>query len=114
MSMVHASGGLSTPPSPHLKSEGAIICGMARATLPASDIDWDAFEGNYDLIRDKIEALYPKLFAKFNPTSVSRAASTFTTGRANSSGTPPMDARISWIARESARIRPRGASMPSR
>ena len=66
MSMVHASGGLFTPPSPHLKSEVAIICGMARATLPASGIGWEAFEGNYDLIRDKIEAVYPKLFANFN------------------------------------------------
>jgi molybdopterin-dependent oxidoreductase alpha subunit len=66
MSMVHASGGLVTPPSPHLKSEVAIICGMARATLPDSGIDWDAFEGNYDLIRDKIAAVFPKLFADFN------------------------------------------------
>ena len=66
MSMVHASSGLVTPPSPHLRSEVAIICGMARATLPNSGIDWDALEGNYDLIRDKIEAVYPKLFENFN------------------------------------------------
>src|SRR5271157_1889228 len=48
MSMVHASGGLVTPPSPDLKSEVSIVCGMARATLRGSGIDWDAFEGNYD------------------------------------------------------------------
>ncbi len=66
MSMVHASGGLVTPPSPELKSEVAIVCGMARATLPDSGIDWDGFEGNYDLIRDKIAAVFPKLFADFN------------------------------------------------
>ena len=66
MCMVHASGGLVTPPSPHLKSEVAIICGMARATIPQSGIDWDALEGNYDLIRDKIEAVYPQLFKDFN------------------------------------------------
>jgi formate dehydrogenase major subunit len=66
MSMVHASNGLVTPPSPDLKSEVSIVCGMARATLPGSGIDWDAFEGNYDLIRDKIEAVFPKLFAGFN------------------------------------------------
>ncbi len=66
MSMVHASGGLVTPPSPHLKSEVSIICGMARAMLPDSGIDWDALEGNYDLIRSKIEAVYPKLFWDFN------------------------------------------------
>jgi molybdopterin-dependent oxidoreductase alpha subunit len=66
MSMVHASGGLVAPPSPELKSEVAIVCGMARAALPDSGIDWDGFEGNYDLIRDKIEAVFPALFADFN------------------------------------------------
>ena len=66
MSMVHASGGLVTPPSSNLKSEVAIVCGMARATLPGSGIDWDAFEADYNLIRDKIEAVFPKLFAGFN------------------------------------------------
>src|SRR5271163_3859384 len=65
MSMVHASSGLIAPPSPNLKSEVSIVCGMARATL-LSEIDWDAFEANYDLIRDKIEAVFPKLFADFN------------------------------------------------
>jgi molybdopterin-dependent oxidoreductase alpha subunit len=66
MSMVHASGGLVEPPSPELKSEVAIICGIARATLPDSGIDWTGFEGNYDLIRDKIEAVFPHLFGQFN------------------------------------------------
>jgi len=66
MSMVHASGGLVAPPSRDLKSEVAIVCGMGRATLPHSGIDWDGFEGNYDLIRDKIEAVFPALFADFN------------------------------------------------
>ncbi len=33
MSMVHASGGLVTPPSPHLKSEVAIVCGMGARYL---------------------------------------------------------------------------------
>ena len=66
MSMVHASSGLVMPPSPHLRSEVAIVCGMARATMPNSGIDWDALEGNYDLIRDRIEAVYPNLFRDFN------------------------------------------------
>ncbi len=66
MSMVRASSGLVTPCSPQLKSEVSIICGIARATVPNSGIDWDALEGNYDLIRDKIEAVYPKLFQDFN------------------------------------------------
>src|SRR2546430_392408 len=39
MSMVHASSGLVEPPSEHLKSEVAIVCGMAKATLPDCGID---------------------------------------------------------------------------
>ena len=66
MSMVHASGGLVEPPSPDLKSEISIVCGMARATLPDSGIDWDVFEEDYAQIRDKIEAVFPQLFANFN------------------------------------------------
>jgi molybdopterin-dependent oxidoreductase alpha subunit len=66
MSMVHASSGLVKPPSPDLKSEIAIICGMARATFPDSGIDWDAMAADYTLIRDKIEAVYPALFRDFN------------------------------------------------
>ena len=66
MSMVHASTGLVTPPSDELKSEVAIVCGMARATFPDNGIDWTAFEDDYSLIRDKIEEVYPKLFHDFN------------------------------------------------
>jgi formate dehydrogenase major subunit len=66
MSMVHASNGLVEPASPMLKSEVAIVCGIARATLPASGIDWDGFEADYNLIRDKIAAVFPKLFYDFN------------------------------------------------
>jgi molybdopterin-dependent oxidoreductase alpha subunit len=66
MSMVHASAGLVHPPSDKLKSEVAIICGIARATLANNDIDWSAFEGNYDLIRDRIEDVFPVLFRDFN------------------------------------------------
>jgi molybdopterin-dependent oxidoreductase alpha subunit len=66
MSMVHASTGLVEPPSSELKSEVAIVCGMARAALPDSGIDWTAFEDDYGLIRDKIEAVFPSLFYDFN------------------------------------------------
>jgi anaerobic selenocysteine-containing dehydrogenase len=66
MSMVHASSGLVEPPSEQLKSEVAIVCGIAKATLPASGIDWDYFVDDYDRIRDKIEAVFPRLFSDFN------------------------------------------------
>jgi len=66
MSMVHASSGLVTPPSERLKSEVAIVCGMAKATLPDCGIDWDFYAADYNRIRDKIEAVFPDLFADFN------------------------------------------------
>jgi len=66
MSMVHASGGLLLPASDQLKSEVAIVCGMARATLRDTSIDWQAFEDDYDRIRDKIEEVFPDLFKDFN------------------------------------------------
>ncbi len=66
MSMVHASHGLVDPPSEHLKSEVAIVCGMAKATLPDCGIDWEYFVDDYNRIRDKIEEVFPQLFAGFN------------------------------------------------
>jgi formate dehydrogenase major subunit len=66
MSMVHASTGLVEPPQGALKSEIAIVCGMARATLARSDINWSAFEEDYDLIRERIEDVFPDLFHDFN------------------------------------------------
>ena len=66
MSMVHASAGLLEPRSKHQRSEVAIVCGIAKATLPNCGIDWDSFVADYDRIRDKIEAVFPKLFADFN------------------------------------------------
>jgi molybdopterin-dependent oxidoreductase alpha subunit len=66
MSMVHASSGLVTPSSEQLKSEVAIVCGMAKTTLPNCGIDWAFYVADYDRIRDKIEAVFPDLFADFN------------------------------------------------
>ncbi|GEP56999.1 FdhF/YdeP family oxidoreductase [Reyranella soli] len=66
MSMVHASYGLVEPPSATLRSEVAIVCGMAKATLPGSGIDWDSFVADYGRIRHKIEEVLPEQFADFN------------------------------------------------
>lgn len=65
MSMVHASTGSLKPASAWLRSEPAIIAGMARATLPASPVKWEEMIGDYDLIRDSIEAVIPE-FREFN------------------------------------------------
>lgn len=65
MSMVHASRGKLTPPGPLVMSEPAIVAGLAKAALDAEHIDWDGMVGHYDLIRDKIEEVYPD-FHDFN------------------------------------------------
>ncbi|MBY5814515.1 FdhF/YdeP family oxidoreductase [Rhizobium leguminosarum] len=66
MSMVHASRGFLNPPSDLLKSEPAIIAGIAKATLGnRHGIDWDGLVSNYDHIREKIETVFPD-FADFN------------------------------------------------
>lgn len=66
MSMVHASAGRNAPASEHLKSEPAIVAGMARATLGArSMVDWEGLVADYDLIRDAIEAVIP-IFQGYN------------------------------------------------
>ncbi|APD11125.1 CbbBc protein [Pandoraea vervacti] len=59
MSMVHASAGRLKPASEHLRSEPAIVAGMAQATLPASKVDWQSLVGDYDRIRDLIERTVP-------------------------------------------------------
>ncbi|MFD1802521.1 FdhF/YdeP family oxidoreductase [Mixta tenebrionis] len=59
MSMVHASRGMLTPASPHLKSEPAIVAGLAKATLPNSKVNWDRMIGDYSFIREAIEAVFP-------------------------------------------------------
>ncbi|MDQ0511805.1 FdhF/YdeP family oxidoreductase [Ancylobacter amanitiformis] len=66
MSMVHASTGMNQPASDQLKSEPAIIAGMARATLGRrSVVDWEGFIADYDTIRDAIEAVIP-IFEGYN------------------------------------------------
>lgn len=54
MSMVHLSSGMNEPASPELRSELAIIAGIAKASLPDSVTPWDEYLGSYDLIRDKM------------------------------------------------------------
>ncbi|MFI6873318.1 FdhF/YdeP family oxidoreductase [Streptomyces sp. NPDC050400] len=55
MSMVHLSRGMKRPASPHLRSEPAIIAGIARATLPDSATPWEGYVEDYDRIRDTMQ-----------------------------------------------------------
>ncbi|MCW2831560.1 MAG: hypothetical protein JWP31_2252, partial [Aeromicrobium sp.] len=55
MSAVHASRGVLPPVSAHVRSEVAIVAGLAEATLAGrSDIGWAAMADDLDLIRDHI------------------------------------------------------------
>ncbi len=65
MSMVHASSGKLKPASPWLRSEPAIVAGIAHATLTNSKTDWLALVADYDRIRDRIEQTLPG-FENFN------------------------------------------------
>ncbi|MBV8380799.1 MAG: FdhF/YdeP family oxidoreductase [Paucibacter sp.] len=59
MSMVHASAGRLRPASAQLRSEPAIVAGMAAAALPMSKVDWLGLVEDYDRIRTLIERTIP-------------------------------------------------------
>jgi len=65
MSMVHASAGKLAPASEHLRSEPAIVAGIAAATLPSSKVPWAELVTDYDKIRDLIEKTVPG-FERYN------------------------------------------------
>jgi molybdopterin-dependent oxidoreductase alpha subunit len=57
---VHASRGNLEPASAALLSEVSIVCRIARRVLGADHpIPWDAFEADYDTIRDRISRTVP-------------------------------------------------------
>ncbi|MGO3152380.1 MAG: FdhF/YdeP family oxidoreductase [Galactobacter sp.] len=64
-SMVHVSYGKRRPASEHLKSEPAIICEIAKATLPNTVTPWDTYMGDYSTIRDIMARVLPG-FEDFN------------------------------------------------
>ncbi|BES70127.1 FdhF/YdeP family oxidoreductase [Marinobacter nanhaiticus D15-8W] len=64
-SMIHASYGQLPPGSNQMKSEPAIIAGIAKAVLGNRPIDWDAAIADYGVIRDYIARTIPG-FENFN------------------------------------------------
>ncbi len=64
-SMVHISYGQLEPRSEHLRSEPAIIAGIAHATLGCHPIDWNWVIQDYGRIRDLISETIPG-FTDFN------------------------------------------------
>jgi len=64
-SMIHISHGQLKPKSPHMRSEPAIIAGIAAATLGKRPIDWNWAIGDYGRIRNMIADTIPG-FEDFN------------------------------------------------
>ncbi|MDO0928191.1 FdhF/YdeP family oxidoreductase [Streptomyces sp. TG1A-8] len=66
MGVVHASRGRLAPASPHLLSEPAIVCRLARRVLgDRSVVPWEEFEEDYAAVRDRIARVVPG-FEDFN------------------------------------------------
>ncbi len=66
MGIINPSRGVLEPASPHLRSEPAIIAGLAKATLGTkTTVDWDGLIADYSRIRDHIEQVVPG-FDRFN------------------------------------------------
>jgi molybdopterin-dependent oxidoreductase alpha subunit len=65
MSMVHASSGKLKPASPELRSEPAIVAGLASATLSRTRVNWRELVADYDRIRELIEKTLPG-FDRYN------------------------------------------------
>jgi molybdopterin-dependent oxidoreductase alpha subunit len=73
MGIVHASSGSLPPISQQLRSEVAIVCGLAKAVFSAADgrfdaarrMGWDAWAADYGRIREDIAAVVPG-FSDYN------------------------------------------------
>ena len=65
MSMVHSSTGQNEPTSDTLRSETAIVAGMAMASVGDNIVDWHRLANDYALIRQEISAVIPD-FADYN------------------------------------------------
>ncbi len=66
-SHIHGSIGKRAPASPDLKSELAIVAGIARALLPANPkMPWAEWTADYGLVRDQIAHTYPDEFHDYN------------------------------------------------
>ena len=66
-SHIYGSRGKRKPAAPTLKSELAIVDGIAKALLPANPkLRWDEWTDDYALVRDEIAETYPEEFHDYN------------------------------------------------
>jgi len=64
--VIHMSRGVLKPASDHLRSEPAIVAGIARAALgKKTTVDWEGVIEDYDRIREHIEHVVPG-FTQYN------------------------------------------------
>ncbi|MGH7996311.1 MAG: FdhF/YdeP family oxidoreductase [Opitutaceae bacterium] len=61
MSVISPSIGWFRPVDPRLRSEVAIVCGLARATVGERVVRWDELAGDYGRIRERIGRVVPAL-----------------------------------------------------
>jgi anaerobic selenocysteine-containing dehydrogenase len=60
MSVVHPSHGALPPATPQLRSEVAVVCGLAQALWGEDPlVPWAAYVGDYGLIRERIAEVVP-------------------------------------------------------
>jgi len=65
MSMVHSSRGQNEPASVHLRSETAIIAGIAAASVGDKVVNWHKLASDYAYIREDISEVIPG-FEQYN------------------------------------------------
>ncbi|MGA0601103.1 FdhF/YdeP family oxidoreductase [Caulobacter sp. KR2-114] len=82
MSMVHASRGGLKPASDQLRSEPAIVAGIAMATIADSKVDWPHLVADYGRIREKIAEVFPD-FHDFNDRVARPGGFRLTVGASN-------------------------------
>jgi molybdopterin-dependent oxidoreductase alpha subunit len=64
---MHGSRGHAEPAAATLRSEPAIVAGLALATLPENpNVPWSAWVNDYSLVRDAIALTFPDIFHDFN------------------------------------------------
>jgi molybdopterin-dependent oxidoreductase alpha subunit len=64
---IRKSKAMAEPAHGDLRSEPWILAGIAKATLPPNpNVPWDAWVGDYGLVRDAIARTWPDTFANFN------------------------------------------------
>ena len=64
---MHASRGVAEPAASTLRSEAAIVAGIAQAVLdPNPNVPWADWVRDYRSVRDAIEATLPDVFRDFN------------------------------------------------